>query len=174
MTVRVNALIHFDEADVHRNWHPADDNCEAYGTLKFVGDATVFFYTTGQIDAVIAELVALKQEMDPPVITDSERDCPERHPGSGAPCGRSGKHAEHRDPDGETWTTAARVGVPERMPIPQSHYCDSGNCGVCGDGTGDEPAMCEYCDVEPATEGKYCEACAPAATLATAPVGGAS
>jgi hypothetical protein len=31
----------------------------------------------------------------------------------------------------------ARVGVPERMPVPASHYCDSGNCEVCGDGTGD-------------------------------------
>jgi hypothetical protein len=24
-------------------------------------------------------------------------------------------------------------------PIPASHYCDSGNCEACGDGTGDEP-----------------------------------
>jgi hypothetical protein len=34
---------------------------------------------------------------------------------------------------------AARVGVPETLPTPQGHYCDSGNCEVCGDGTGDEP-----------------------------------
>ena len=31
----------------------------------------------------------------------------------------------------------ARVGVPEQMPIPASHYCDSGNCEVCGDGLED-------------------------------------
>jgi len=34
---------------------------------------------------------------------------------------------------------AARVGVPETLPVPVGHYCDSGNCEVCGDGTGDEP-----------------------------------
>jgi hypothetical protein len=28
------------------------------------------------------------------------------------------------------------------------------------------PKLCEYCDVEPAAEGKYCEACAPAVQLA--------
>lgn len=30
-------------------------------------------------------------------------------------------------------------GIVEREPTPISHYCDSGNCEVCGDGTGDEP-----------------------------------
>jgi len=27
----------------------------------------------------------------------------------------------------------------EETPVPASHYCDSGNCSVCGDGTGDKP-----------------------------------
>lgn len=31
-----------------------------------------------------------------------------------------------------------------------------------------EPKLCEYCDVEPATEGKYCAECVPAVTLANA------
>lgn len=32
------------------------------------------------------------------------------------------------------WEPKARVGVPERMPIPVSHYCDDPEtCAVCGD-----------------------------------------
>lgn len=33
--------------------------------------------------------------------------------------------------------------VVESTPIPQSHYCDTGNCEVCGDGTGDVPVSAE-------------------------------
>lgn len=44
-----------------------------------------------------------------PVITDSERTCQEANPASGAWCHKSGPHAEHRDTDGETWTTAGAV-----------------------------------------------------------------
>ena len=34
---------------------------------------------------------------------------------------------------------AAKVGIPKELPVSGAHYCDSGNCEVCGDGTGDEP-----------------------------------
>lgn len=40
-----------------------------------------------------------------PVITDSERTCDQSNPASGAWCHRPAPHAEHRDTDGETWTT---------------------------------------------------------------------
>lgn len=33
-----------------------------------------------------------------------------------------------------------RLADRDRLPVPASHYCDSGNCGVCGDGTGDAAA----------------------------------
>ena len=45
-----------------------------------------------------------------PVITDSERDCPEKNPASGFYCHRSGQHRIHRDSDGETWSTPAPAG----------------------------------------------------------------
>lgn len=35
--------------------------------------------------------------------------------------------------------SSQQLGLDHGLPIPQSHYCDSGNCDVCGDGTGDEP-----------------------------------
>lgn len=45
-----------------------------------------------------------------PVMTDSERDCPSYNPdGSGEHCYRSGVHDEHRDANGDTWTTAEPV-----------------------------------------------------------------
>lgn len=66
MTVRTSALIHFGEGDVGHRWFPGDDECQAYGALKFKNDATVFFDRPAQIDEVIAELVALRAEMAPP------------------------------------------------------------------------------------------------------------
>jgi hypothetical protein len=48
----------------HR-WHPADANCRAYGTLKLGGDqrVSIYFNTAADVDAVIAELTALRAEM---------------------------------------------------------------------------------------------------------------
>lgn len=63
MTVSVSANIHFNEDDVWHRWHPGDGNCHAYGALKFNEAATLFFDKPALIDKVIAELVALKQEM---------------------------------------------------------------------------------------------------------------
>jgi hypothetical protein len=68
VTVRVSANIHFSEDDVWHRWHPGDDKCDAYGALKFGDGATLYFGSEpALVDKVIAELVALKQEMDPPV-----------------------------------------------------------------------------------------------------------
>jgi hypothetical protein len=36
-----------------------------------------------------------------------------------------------------------RLADRDRLPVPASHYCDSGNCGVSGDGTGDAAASAE-------------------------------
>lgn len=130
MTVRVSAGIHFSEADVSRNWHPADDKCHAYGVLKFgpgTNDANIFFGTPGQIDRVIAELVALKQEMAPPVI-GVPAPCPGAYsvPGAEYYCsldaGHAGLHAqltatgafiaEWGFPDGGVHTTSGHHPAP--------------------------------------------------------------
>jgi hypothetical protein len=71
-------------AGVSHKWSPASDECRAYGTLRFgtsVRGVTVYLDTPAEVDEVIAELVALKQEMAPPVITDAEARClkPARH-----------------------------------------------------------------------------------------------
>jgi hypothetical protein len=64
-------------------------------------------------------------------------------------------------PNKQPWSTASmpaiRVGVPEKMPTPQSHYCDSGNCEVCGDGTGDEPVPLARPYAPSPTYGEACE-----------------
>lgn len=75
MATRTTADIHFDEADVHHRWHP-DSQYGAYGVLKFGSGANVYFQTPGQLDAVIIELAALKQEMAPPVL-DVKAPAPE-------------------------------------------------------------------------------------------------
>ena len=81
------------------------------GTPGAGGYAHLYFNDAAAIDAVITHLAELKTEMlaavTPPVITDSERTCDQQHPVSGAWCYRDGEHDEHRDTDGETWTTAA-------------------------------------------------------------------
>lgn len=49
------------------------------------------------------------------VITDSERTCGQANPDSGAWCHKGGSHAEHRDTDGETWTTAGLTVVAKAV-----------------------------------------------------------
>lgn len=97
-----------------------------------------------------------------PVITDSGRTCDQANPASGAWCHKSGEHTEHRDTDGETWTTAvgdrgARAALQDPAPVVRI--------------ISPAPEMCSYCDNEPATvtmtNGKFCEECAPAVQLAT-------
>jgi hypothetical protein len=63
--------------------------------------------------------------IDAPVITDSERDCDQVNPdGSGWYCYRSGPHTEHRDSNGDTWTTPERPvlevvhAVPDESAAP--------------------------------------------------------
>ena len=76
MTVMIGVDIHFGPDSIRHKYHPGDDKCHAYGVLKIDNGgstyANLYFDTDpAHIDKMIAELVALKQEMDPPVITDS-------------------------------------------------------------------------------------------------------
>lgn len=82
----------------------------AFGTIEFgEGGNRLYFGETADIDTVIAELVALRAEMAPPVITCSERTCDAKHPDTGDWCVIEGPHAEHSDTYGQTWPTAAAV-----------------------------------------------------------------
>jgi hypothetical protein len=75
MATTAGISLHVDPSEISHHYHPADGRCQEYGTLDFgkpghSAYAHVFFDTADAIDAInkaIAELVALKQEMDPPV-----------------------------------------------------------------------------------------------------------
>lgn len=58
-------------------------------------------------------------------------------PAAGDGDAREPRPPHHADGGGTRTAAPGRIGVPEHMPIPAAHYCDSGNCGACGDGTGD-------------------------------------
>lgn len=103
MTTRASVNLHFDVEDIRHDHKPGK-----YATLDISAasgnvSAWLHFADTAMIDAAIAELVALKQEMDPPVITDSERTCP--HSNNGEHCTRGGDHGVHRDSNGDEWRT---------------------------------------------------------------------
>lgn len=54
---------------VSHDWSPETERCDAYGILRFGTSARgviVYFHKPAEIDEVIAELVALRAEMDPP------------------------------------------------------------------------------------------------------------
>lgn len=67
-------------------------------------------YAAGELRSLAAEPAGYEVYQPAPVITDSERDCPEGNPASGAWCHLPAPHGEHRDTDGETWTTADEHG----------------------------------------------------------------
>jgi hypothetical protein len=78
-------------------------------------------------------------EPAPPVITDSERTCPEQNPETGAWCHQDGKHAEHLDTDGETWRTDLEVAGSigrTRLAVCGRHAAmdAAGRCDHCDDG----------------------------------------
>ncbi|HEY5397845.1 MAG TPA: hypothetical protein VIL16_20855 [Trebonia sp.] len=51
-----------------------------------------------------------------PVITDSERDCDQAHPETGAWCHRGGDHGVHRDTNGDEWRADGPVTRAEDIP----------------------------------------------------------
>jgi hypothetical protein len=75
MTTTAGISLHVDPTQISHHYHPGDAHSDGYGTLDlgkpgYDAYMYVFFKTTAAIDTAIAELVALKQEMDPPVITE--------------------------------------------------------------------------------------------------------
>lgn len=108
-----------------------------FGEWPSVSRVDVYFNGTDDIDAAIAHLVALRADMTAPVITDSERDCDRLNPDGDWPCHRSGPHAEHRDANGGTWTTAAGAD-----PAPRPLYRLACGCP-------DDWCECGKCETEP-------------------------
>lgn len=108
MTIRISA--DHKVSGVYHQWFPAS----RFGVLSFGSDGLgnhLYLDTPAEIDEIIAELAALRAEMTAPVITDSERTCDQANPASGAWCHLPAPHDDHRDTDGETWTTAAHAAV---------------------------------------------------------------
>jgi hypothetical protein len=130
MTIRIQADT--ETEGVSHSWYPDGK----FGTLNLHSGGHgnyLYFHDTADIDAVIAELVALRAEMDPPVIADDEyritgkgiaaldfapgaepapvtdsEDCGEAHPqDAGVHCGRPRSHLAggswHVAQDGTAW-----------------------------------------------------------------------
>lgn len=113
----------------------------AAAVVKRIGDPAFSAIAHGQ-SAALREYLGqpLRYEAEAaepaPVITDSGRTCDQANPVSRAWCHKSGPHDEHRDTDGETWTT-------ESEPAPGCDCmvdADLPDCWVplaensCGDG----------------------------------------
>lgn len=74
MSIRLTADVEL--TGVAHKYYPRRRKCAAFGVIN-IGLGTgysnsLYFHDTADIDAMIAELVALKQEMDPPVIPAAE------------------------------------------------------------------------------------------------------
>lgn len=146
MKTRIGVGVHVDPSEIRHDVQGSGMGVLTFGEWPSVRRADMYFRAPADVDAVIAELAALRAEMtggiapgtlaaddtyrltlkgyaalgeggvlfpagcnpDAPVITDSERDCQQANPASGAWCHKSGPHTEHRDTDGQTWTTAAQ------------------------------------------------------------------
>jgi hypothetical protein len=72
MATTAGTNLHVDPSEIGHRYRPADNDRAGYGTLVlgrpgYAACANLFFEDTAAIDLAIAELVALKQEMDPPV-----------------------------------------------------------------------------------------------------------
>ena len=156
MATTAGINLHVDPSEITHRYKPADDDRAGYGTLVLgkpgrSAYANLFFEDAAAIDAVIAELVALKQEMDPPVIPPAERDCPHLNPDGGWPCHRGGDHGVHQDSNGSEWRTdgtelfisgspfcPARRGIPgqggDLCELPLGH---DGDHRAPGDDEGD-------------------------------------
>lgn len=128
MTTQIGASVFVDPSQIR---HSAENGPTiTFGPYPTVNRVDVHLRNVAGIDAVIAELVALKQEMDPPVITDSDRTCDQANPGTGAWCHRGGDHGVHRDTDGEEWRTdapvleAADIAYDRTHPDPYSTWAN--------------------------------------------------
>lgn len=160
MTTEISTDIHFDPADVRHNYHAADEKCHAYGVLKIgrgVTHANLYFEDAAGIDAAIAELVALKQEMDPPAP-----GCAEVNDGYICNGHDSNGHVAY-GPDGK---------VCHRWPVAEPGYrlacgcTDWCNCDRCRAGQVHDTGTGWHCD----THGRTAVAGLPV----TEPVGGAA
>jgi hypothetical protein len=72
MATAAGITLHVDPSEIAHRYHPADGDRSGYATIilgrpGYAAYANLFFEDTAAIDTVIAELVALKQEIDPPV-----------------------------------------------------------------------------------------------------------
>ena len=94
---------------------------EIYAVIEMNGGANLVLTSIDDADALIKAAVEAKRLLDPPVITDSERTCPEVNPdGSGEHCHRGGDHGVHEDANGDEWRTDG--GHSSRHPGEDRQY----------------------------------------------------
>lgn len=88
MTVRVSTNLHFNTGDV-RHKYVAKGRMATLDIADFDNFVYLHFEHPGQIDEVIAELVALRAEMT--------GVCGDIAPNTGRPCTEAGEHERHRN-----------------------------------------------------------------------------
>ena len=117
MTTTAGITLHVDWSEVSHAYRPVNGQGGGYGTLDLgmpgpAAHAFVFFHTTAEIDIAIAELVALKQEMAPPVPA-----C-ESYSLKGNGCTVTESHWLHKDKTGHKWLSPEDdLGGPEAEPV---------------------------------------------------------
>ena len=99
MSIRLQADT--DTRGVSRQWFPEGK----FGTIELGRGNRMYFDDTADIDELIAELVALRQEMDPPTAA-----CPAAAPFTGRPCTEAGEHEFHHAGI-VTWTGPGEGGI---------------------------------------------------------------
>lgn len=131
MTTQIGASVFVDPSEIT---HSVIDNCPiiTFGPYPTVNRVDVHLRNVAGIDAVIAELVALKQEMDPPVITSARCLRPYEHSdnltGAVVDCDVAGHHA----------ITDDERTCPEYNPDGSGEHCHrGGDHGVHEDANGE-------------------------------------
>jgi len=89
MTTQIGASVFVDPSEIRHSFTNGNPVL-TFGPYPTVRRLDLHLGDVAGIDAVIAELVALKQEMDPP-------GCPSTAPETGRACTETGEHDRHRN-----------------------------------------------------------------------------
>lgn len=122
MTTHISAGIHFGPDDVSRKAYPASGDHPAFWVIKFGEQATLYFESVGQVDAVARRLAAVRAEMmaaAPPVING------DRHPTEAE------RKPDPYGPSPEVLAKMAARGMTELTAVSELWACWSSSSPGC-------------------------------------------